>query len=48
MMNEKYPSWLTNHVKEWAKKRLTTLTSVSYTHLDSPRLQSRYGTPWQA
>lgn len=29
MMNEKYPSWLTNHVKEWAKKRLTTLTLCS-------------------
>ena len=29
MMNEKYPTWLTNHVKEWAKKRLTTVTLCS-------------------
>ena len=29
MMNEKYTTWLTNHVKEWAKKRLTTLTLCS-------------------
>lgn len=28
-MNEKYPTWLTNHVKEWAKKRLTTVTLCS-------------------
>lgn len=31
MMNEKYPTWLTNHVKEWAKKRLTTVTLCSTT-----------------
>ena len=29
MMNEKYPTWLTNHVKEWAKKRLITVTLCS-------------------
>ena len=28
-MNKKYPTWLTNHVKEWAKKRLTTVTLCS-------------------
>ena len=22
MMTEKYPTWLTGHVKEWAEKRL--------------------------
>ena len=31
MMNEKYPTWLTNHVKEWAKKRLITVTLCSAT-----------------
>lgn len=24
MMTEKYPTWLTGHVKEWAEKRLPT------------------------
>ena len=33
-MTEKYPTWLTGHVKEWAEKRLPNVTSVSYTHLD--------------
>ena len=26
MMTEKYPTWLTGHVKEWAQKRLPTVT----------------------
>ena len=30
-MIEKYPTWLTNHVKEWEKKRLTTVTLCSTT-----------------
>ena len=38
MMTEKYPTWLTGHVKKWAQKRLSTVTlcstTVSYTHLD--------------
>ena len=29
MMTEKYPTWLTNHVKEWEKKRLITVTLCS-------------------
>ena len=33
-MTEKYPTWLIGHVKEWAEKRLPTVTPVSYTHLD--------------
>ena len=28
-MNKKYPTWLTNHVKEWAKKRLSSVTLCS-------------------
>ena len=31
MMTEKYPTWLENHVKEWAEKRLTTVTLCSIT-----------------
>ena len=30
-MTEKYPTWLENHVKEWAEKRLTTVTLCSIT-----------------
>ena len=29
MMTEKYPTWLTGHVKEWAEKRLPTVTLCS-------------------
>ena len=25
MMTEKYPTWLTGHVKEWAQKRLSLI-----------------------
>lgn len=28
-MTEKYPTWLTGHVKEWAEKRLPTVTLCS-------------------
>ena len=28
-MSEKYPTWLTGHVKEWAQKRLPTVTLCS-------------------
>ena len=28
-MTEKYPTWLEDHVKEWAEKRLTTVTLCS-------------------
>ena len=31
MMTEKYPTWLTGHVKEWAQKRLPTVTLCSTT-----------------
>ena len=31
MMTEKYPTWLTGHVKEWAQKRLSTVTLCSTT-----------------
>ena len=31
MMTEKYPTWLTGHVKEWAEKRLPTVTLCSTT-----------------
>ena len=31
MMTEKYPTWLTGHVKEWAEKRLPTVTLCSST-----------------
>ena len=31
MMPEKYPTWLTGHVKEWAEKRLPTVTLCSTT-----------------
>ena len=31
MMTEKYPTWLTGHVKEWAQKRLPTVTLSSTT-----------------
>lgn len=30
-MSEKYPTWLTGHVKEWAQKRLPTVTLCSTT-----------------
>ena len=30
-MTEKYPTWLTGHVKEWAEKRLPTVTLCSTT-----------------
>ena len=30
-MTEKYPTWLTGHVKEWAQKRLPTVTLCSST-----------------
>ena len=30
-MSEKYPTWLTDHVKEWAQKRLPTVTLCSTT-----------------
>lgn len=30
-MTEKYPTWLTGHVKEWAEKRLPTVTLCSAT-----------------
>ncbi len=30
-MTEKYPTWLTGHVKEWAEKRLPTVTLCSDT-----------------
>ena len=30
-MSEKYPTWLTGHVKEWAEKRLPTVTLCSTT-----------------
>ena len=26
MMNEKYPTWLTGHVKEWTEKGLPAVT----------------------
>ena len=29
MMTEKYPTWLIGHVKEWAEKRLPTVTLCS-------------------
>ncbi len=29
MMTEKYPAWLEGHVKEWAEKRLPTVTLCS-------------------
>ena len=29
MMTEKYPTWLTGHVKEWAEKRRMTVSSAS-------------------
>ena len=31
MMTEKYPTWLEGHVKEWAEKRLPTVTLCSTT-----------------
>ena len=31
MMTEKYPTWLIGHVKEWAEKRLPTVTLCSTT-----------------
>ena len=31
MMTEKYPTWLTGHVKEWTEKRLPTVTLCSTT-----------------
>ena len=31
MMTEKYPTWLIGHVKEWAQKRLPTMTLCSTT-----------------
>ena len=31
MMTEKYPTWLTGHVKEWEEKRLPTVTLCSTT-----------------
>ena len=31
MMTEKYPTWLTGHVKKWAQKRLSTVTLCSTT-----------------
>ena len=31
MMTEKYPTWLTGHVKEWAQKRLPTVKLCSTT-----------------
>lgn len=30
-MTEKYSTWLEDHVKEWAEKRLTTVTLCSIT-----------------
>ena len=30
-MSEKSPTWLTGHVKEWAQKRLPTVTLCSTT-----------------
>ena len=30
-MTEKYPTWLIGHVKEWAEKRLPTVTLCSTT-----------------
>lgn len=30
-MSEKYPTWLTGHVKEWTEKRLPTVTLCSST-----------------
>ena len=29
-MSEKYPTWLTGHVKEWAQKRLPTVIIEFY------------------
>ena len=37
-MSEKYPTWLTGHVKEWAQKRLPTVTLCSTTGNDMPYL----------
>ena len=31
MMKENYPTWLEGHVKEWARKRLPTVTLCSST-----------------
>ena len=37
MMTEKYPTWLTGHVKEWAEKRLPTVTLCSPPAINSWR-----------
>ena len=43
MMTEKYPTWLTGHVKEWAQKRLPTVTLCSTTGNELLELWKRFG-----